>query len=456
MSLIGKQLLNNTFVQDTDPNWIKINDVAVGNSPKYSNDIIRSNDVGKLLKDTLNNTKVVCIVYNWKTNLAYTKLGFDLSNKIDYTEANGYTTFILKSKIPLFYNQVIPQIPNKVPIAVSSIIKWDKNKFTNNFIPVGFNAYWLGLTEEYQYPSHLQIEEIFNAANKMNATVIRSHTLGMSSGSEKSLRQPQNKINNNAWESIDYSFLMAKKYNIKLVCPLLDCYYYYHGNYGDFCKDRGIDKTEFFTNKNCISDFKLYINIWLHHINIYTNVSIKDSPELFAIETGNEFNIRPDATSITVPPEAWLRDISNYIKSIDPNHLILHGTDEPLGQQNEFNIENLDIYTGHFYWNDYSRLSYGTQHAKDQNKPYIIGEYGSRFEEDWYQNIERIPNMCGSIVWSMYPHSNGNQLGVRIRHDDGNTIWYDLQDQSNTKLLLRITNHFRRMQKLSELNELKF
>ena len=64
--------------------------------------------------------------------------------------------------------------------------------------------------------------------------------------------------------------------------------------------------------------------------------------------------------------------------------------------------------------------------------------------------------MCGSIVWSMYPHSNGNQMGVRIQHDDGNTIWYDSQDQNNTKLLLRITNHFRRMQKLSELKEIKF
>ena len=54
---------------------------------------------------------------------------------------------------------------------------------------------------------------------------------------------------------------IAKKYNIKLIVPLTDAYSYYHGSYGDFCSNRGLPKTEFWTNGNVRSDFKKFINI---------------------------------------------------------------------------------------------------------------------------------------------------------------------------------------------------
>jgi len=54
------------------------------------------------------------------------------------------------------------------------------------WVPVGFNAYWLGLDEEYRYPSWKRIEEMFQVAKKMSATAIRAHSLGHSSG-EKSV-----------------------------------------------------------------------------------------------------------------------------------------------------------------------------------------------------------------------------------------------------------------------------
>jgi mannan endo-1,4-beta-mannosidase len=310
------------------------------------------------------------------------------------------------------------------------------------FVPVGFNAYWLGFTEEYSYPSHKQIEEMFQVAQQIGATVIRSHTLGFSGGSPNSLRPFDNNLNDNAWEPIDYAFSMANVYNIKLIVPLIDGYNYYHGSYGEFCKTRNVPKDSFWTDVNVRQDFKKYIQLWLNHKNQYTNILIKNDPSLFLIELGNELgNIRPSANSNSVPTEEWIRDISSYIKTIDKNHLVLHGVDESLGQSNDFSIGSLDAYSGHFYGKDYNRIDFGSGESNKINKPYIIGEYDSNFDNDWFTEIEKRNNVKGTVFWSMYPHTNGFMSGSPIPHNDGYTIHYP----ESSSQLTRIQNHFRRM-----------
>ncbi|OQV19592.1 putative Mannan endo-1,4-beta-mannosidase 2 [Hypsibius exemplaris] len=184
---------------------------------------------------------------------------------------------------------------------------------------------------------------MFAAAVSMGATVIRSHTLGFSSGNANALQPTTTTINASAWTAIDYVFYKATQTGIKLICPLTDCYNYYHGNYGDYPANRGVQKTNFFTNATLTADFKQFISTWLNHVNTYTGVAIKNSPALFAIETGNEFNIRPDVTSTTYPPASWLSDISAYIKTMDSKHFILDGTDENFGNSNDFAISTLDM-----------------------------------------------------------------------------------------------------------------
>ena len=461
MSLVGKTILGNTFVQDPKNDWIKIDNVGVGESSKYGYGTLVSSDIGGLLDKCLADPKIVVVIYEWKTGNAYIKTGFDIDKNgipTDVKIANGYTSFIVKSRI-----KVTPQPPSQIKPSIpqqtnnSSFVKLNSNNFIcggKKFVPVGFNAYWLGLMEDGSYPSYAQIEEMFIVAQKMCATVIRSHTLGASSGYNGNTLRPNNlggSINKDAWDRIDYAFFMAKKYNIKLIVPMTDAYCYYHGNYGDFCSVRNIDKTQFWTNKNVRSDFKNYINTWLNHINKYTNVAIKNDPALCMIELGNELgNIRQDATSTTIPTEEWIRDISSYIKSIDKNHLVLNGSDECLGQSNDFNINTIDVFSAHFYWNDFNRMDYGANNAAGVNKPYIIGEYSSKSGSDMFNAIESRPNIKGSIFWSMYPHSNGINGGDAIRHDDGFTLHYP-EDSSQ---LLLISNHFRRMQSLPQVNNI--
>ena len=70
---------------------------------------------------------------------------------------------------------------------------------------------------------------------------------------------------NSVWAPIDYSFVMAKKYNIKLICPLTDQYWWANGNYGDICNKRGVSKDQFWYNQDVRNDFKNYINSYFNH-----------------------------------------------------------------------------------------------------------------------------------------------------------------------------------------------
>jgi mannan endo-1,4-beta-mannosidase len=467
MSLLGVTLFGNTFYQDPKPEWIKIDNVAVGESPEYGYRTSNSKDIGRLLDTLYPDTRVVVVIYEWSTGNAYIKSSFKRSSSgvpLDVKFVPGFTSFIVKSRIPPFPNPPVATPPPSVPPVPSGstgstvpsvpFVKWNGVDFVYNgskFVPVGFNAYWLGLTEWYTYPKKEQIEEMFIVANKLGATVIRSHSLGVSSGTPNSLRPKDNTLNPQAWDPIDYSLLMARKYNVKLIIPFTDSYNYYHGNYGDFCKTRNVEKSKFWTDPGVRNDFKDYISKWLNHQNAYTGIRYKDDPSILMLELGNELgNIRPSNNSTTIPTQEWLTDISRYIKSIDTNHFVLDPCDECLGQANNFNIVSLDVHSAHFYWEDYSRVDYGANNSAAVKKPFVIGEYNSHFNQNWYNEIERRQNVKGSIFWHIYPHENGIVGGPKILHNDGYTLHYP----EDSAQLLVISNHFRRMRGLPQVGSL--
>jgi chitinase len=448
-NLLNSVVLGKSIVQDTKPNWLKVNGVVVGDTFNYTS--YNSKDIGNLLDTVSKDQKVAALLYNWKTGDAYSKTGFDFNNSADTKLNPDFTSFIKKSAT----TNIISDIANVSIGDSSGFVKWQNGEFrldAGRFVPVGYNAYWLGFTESYDYPTHPQIEEMFIVAKNMAATTIRAHTLGFSNGSPNSLTPASpTSFNDTAWDPIDYSFSMAKKYGIKLVIPLTDPYEYFHGNYGFFCKNRGVDKTQFWTDGGVIEDFKSYITAYLNHVNKYTGIAIKDSPEIAMIELGNELgNIRPGAGSNSIPTENWLRTITQHIKSVDRNHLVLNGADESLGQSGDFNIGEIDIHSGHFYWLDNNKINYGADTAAANGKGYIIGEYSSEFGLDWFSLIENNKNIKGSVVWSLYPHNGGYRSGNKIEHNDGFTLHYP---EDNDKLL-NLSNHFRRMQGLPTISGL--
>lgn len=457
-TLVGQTLLGNSFVTDTNTYWEKINGVTMGETYGYSSSTTK--DIGSYLAN-MSDPNVVVVLYNWTSGAIYTKKGFNLSNTQDSKINVGWSSFVLESKIPAFTSGITPSsVPIVSPItSTSGFVTVSNGNFMlngNTFYGAGLNCYWLALAEDYSYPTHEMIDEIFRAAVIMGANTIRSHTLGFSFGTQNSLLDPNGNFNNDAWEPIDYAFSVAAKNNIKLIILNTDCYDYYSNSYGFFTSLVGVDKTLFFTDAPSRVLFKNFINGYLNHVNQYTGIAIKNSPELMLIELGNEFDIRPSSNSNVIPTQEWLSDISSYIKSIDTNHLILCPSDESLGQSNEFSISTFDCYSGHFYWEDYNRMNNGAQSSANIGKPYIIGEYSSQFQQDWFTYIEQNPNIKGSYFWSIFGHSNGLSSGSRVIHSDGYSLYCDNQSAQNTQQLLLISNHYRRKLNLPQVTSLNF
>jgi len=443
------------FAQHDSSEWMYIDSVAIGKESFFSYKTIKNdkdNEIGVFLDCCYSDANVVAVVYDWKKKLGYCKKGFDLNSAFDYKYQNACTSFVVVSRISsnsLISNTPYPPFPP--PDIPRTFITVHEGNFVTEtgerFHCVGPNIYWLGLTENYHYPTHKDIENMFLVAKNMSSTVIRSHTIGFSSGHTATLLE--NLENPLAWEPIDFTFYMAYKYNIRLICPLTDNYWWNNGNYGDYCAKYHLPKSDFWTNMLVRNEFKTYISAWLNHINRYTGEPIKNDPHLFLIELGNELgNIRPgkDGLPTTRPPREWLEDISLFIKSIDANHLILSGTDECLGgnTSQDFSIDSIDVFSSHFYHVKYERLHKNSHAAAEICKPYIIGEYSGHFDDDWFSTIEQSNEIKGSVFWGLYP------LGTA--HTDGQT--YNYGDPACADILLKLTNHHRRMCGLEEIRVL--
>lgn len=87
------------------------------------------------------------------------------------------------------------------------------------WVPVGFNVYWGAFNQNFGYPSHAQVDEMFYAAQQMQANVIRCFSVGFSAGTGNALIQPDLSLNSNAWPAIDYFFYKAGLAGVKVIAP---------------------------------------------------------------------------------------------------------------------------------------------------------------------------------------------------------------------------------------------
>lgn len=155
-----------------------------------------------------------------KENLKQMDIGNDVQPVDPNSDASASTPTSINtmSSTPLSTpapNTTLFSISNATKLLTNSnFVTWNPSTSTfllngNKFVPVGPNVYWLGYTEFYNYPPHIQTDEMFAVASAMAATVVRSHTLGFSSGQQITLRPSSNFLNQAAFEPIDYALSVA-------------------------------------------------------------------------------------------------------------------------------------------------------------------------------------------------------------------------------------------------------
>ncbi|QBD78350.1 hypothetical protein EPA93_21045 [Ktedonosporobacter rubrisoli] len=282
----------------------------------------------------------------------------------------------------------------------------------------GANIYWLGLDENVggvAYPTHFRIDDVLAAAQAMGITVVRAHTLGTSQGCQLCVEPALGKFNETAFQHIDYAIKSAHEHGIRLIIPLTDNWNYYHGGKHTFTSWRGLtDEDQFYTNATVINDFEQYISHLLNHVNSYTGLAYKDDPTILAWETGNEIN----------PPVSWTSTIADYLKKLDPQHLVLDGT-KGVNVRN-LALSSVDIYSNHYYPMSVAALNSDASTVKDGHKVFIVGEYnwtgrgGGDKLNSFLAGVEA-STAAGDMFWSLFGH---NDAYGYVKHLDGYTVHY--------------------------------
>ncbi|KAI1320234.1 glycoside hydrolase superfamily [Xylariaceae sp. FL0255] len=321
---------------------------------------------------------------------------------------------------------------------------------------VGPNVYWLGLDENVippagqpfypptnaSYPTKERITEEMAVTRALGGTFIRGHTLGISVGNPLSIWPKKGVLNEQAFDTIDWAVYQAGLYGVRLLIPLVDNYDYYHGGKYVFLRWAGFNLTQtadstnpeiqqFYTNATIIATFKDYVNTLLTHRNKYNGLTYAEDPTIFAYESGNE--LAGPVWGDQDVPVAWLTEMAQFVKGLAPKKLFLDGTYGV--NATHLGIDEVDMYSDHFYPPNITTLQSDIEKVKGANKVYIAGEYdwvgesGGDSLESFLQVIEKNPVVGGDSFWSLFGH-NLPDCSTFVYHGDGFAMQYG--DPNNT------------------------
>lgn len=252
----------------------------------------------------------------------------------------------------------------------------------SNFMLNSQQFYFGGANAEYLFEkSDVVIEEVLDDAASLGLTVVRTWTFG--EGEDVSFQPQRGKFNQSAFEHLDRLVAYAGKKGIRIVLPLVDNWGHYGGMYKymdwvlaehpesvpDY-DDKGnfIDKVnkndayhdQFFVNPYCKQWYKDYVTSLLNRTNSITGVRYKDDPNIFSWEVLNEPRCKSDVSGKRI--HDWIVEMSNYVESLDPNHMI--------GSGEEGTYIMTKAQADAFTWQDY---------------PHNYWEYGVNYS-DWGSN----------------------------------------------------------------------
>ncbi|SCF00026.1 carbohydrate binding domain-containing protein [Micromonospora mirobrigensis] len=289
----------------------------------------------------------------------------------------------------------------------------------------GPNEYWLGLDENVggvdptdpptvDRPTYFRIRDGLTTAKAMGSTVVRAHTVGVSTGHPKSLEPALGEFNEAAFDSMDYAVAEAGRLGLRLVVPLTDNWQYYHGGRYDFLRWLGLSTDDngalFYTDPAARAAFQQYVRHLLTHVNRYTGRAYADDPTIMAWELGNELN--------GMTPE-WVNDNARFVKSIARRQLVAAGSQtgvDPAVLASPY----VDISDSHYYPPTAERIAADAAAATAAGKVYIAGEYGSgQATDELLDQVAANPDVSGALFWSLFGRHDHHGY---VPHGDGFTV----------------------------------
>lgn len=265
-------------------------------------------------------------------------------------------------------------------------------------------------TNPYRLPTEFELRDVFESVRQMGGQVVRAYTIPVRNTNfppeSVTYVEAPGVFNEEAFRAMDMAIALAAEYEIRLVIPLVNNWEWMGGrpNYAAF---RGLESDAFWTDRQLIEDFKLTIEHVLGRVNTVTGIPYRDDPTIMAWETGNE---------LQNPPE-WGIEITRYMRSLDPNHLIIDGfhaihTDGHHVWVQPYSIEepSIDLINTHHYETSATATIENLRRTVEMvggRKPVFVGEFGfisTSGVEDLLDYVIEEPAISGALIWSLRRH----------------------------------------------------
>jgi endo-1,4-beta-mannosidase len=142
-------------------------------------------------------------------------------------------------------------------------------------------------------------------------------------------------FNEQEFAQFDYIIQSAKAHNVMLI-PVFENYWEAYGGIDRRLSWEGLgsgqsNRWRFFKKSECpgcFDQYKNYVSFILNRVNHYSGIAYKNDPTIFAWDLMNEpryENATPNENTSGVTLRAWVDEMGQYVKSIDPNHMVMVG-----------------------------------------------------------------------------------------------------------------------------------
>jgi mannan endo-1,4-beta-mannosidase len=343
---------------------------------------------------------------------------------------------------------------------------------TSNFLKVSSGSFWLGGSPfrfggtniySLMYSKPAAVDALYATALASEQKIVRTWAwIDIGGNGTPSIRGAQNGFYFQYWpvngtapayndgatglQNLDYEVFRAGQLGIKLIMAFTN-------NWNDF---GGMDQyvawlglhhhDDFYTDPTIRQWYKNYIAHLLNRVNTLTGIPYKNDPTIVMWELANEprcggsdnTNYPASSACRTTTLVNWVQDVSSYIKTIDPNHLVAVG-DEGFYCSNpgssDFTINcsqgddnfafaqapAIDAMSFHLYPDSWGKnLTFSqnwiSQHITDAaslGKPAYMGEYGWTTQntrlsvyQNWTNEVLSLGG-AGALFWDLLPGSVG-------------------------------------------------
>ncbi|KAL6633485.1 hypothetical protein ACP70R_026156 [Stipagrostis hirtigluma subsp. patula] len=289
------------------------------------------------------------------------------------------------------------------------------------FFSNGFNAYWLMYMASDPADRSKATAALEQAAG-LGATLVR--TWAFSDGNRyRALQESPGVCNEAVFMGLDYVIAEAKKRGVYLILSLVNNWGDYGGKqqYVQWARDQGHylgSEDDFFRSSVTKDFYKNHIKTVLTRVNKITGVAYKDDPTIFAWELMNEPRCQSDLSGKTL--QAWITEMADYVKSLDPNHMVEIGLEGFYGEsRKQLNPGTYTIGTDFISNNMIPSVDFATIHSyPDQWVSGLSNDEQVAFMRRWMASHAadaaaalRKPLLVSEFGWSA--KSNGYTVGAR-------------------------------------------